>query len=75
MKGLNPRNQWVRIGAPVQGGEEVRLHIEAASNPVIMGHRPFAPTPLGDRETAAAHRSTPWPAWTSPSSTRPCGTW
>ncbi|MFB6957725.1 alpha-mannosidase [Streptomyces sp. NPDC056309] len=49
VKGLNPRNQWVRVGAPALGGEEVRLHIEAASNPVIPG---FLPTPLGDRETA-----------------------
>ncbi|MFF0163524.1 alpha-mannosidase [Streptomyces sp. NPDC005263] len=56
VKGLNPRNQWVRIGAPVEGGEEVRLHIEAASNPVILEHHPFRflPTPLGDRETAGS---------------------
>ncbi|GGV20941.1 alpha-mannosidase [Streptomyces filipinensis] len=52
VKGLNPRNQWVRIGAPVEGGEEVRLHIEAASNPVILDYHPFVPTRLGDRETA-----------------------
>ncbi|MEW2078245.1 glycoside hydrolase family 38 C-terminal domain-containing protein [Streptomyces sp. NPDC013433] len=52
VKGLNPRNQWVRVGAPAEGGEEVRLHIEAASNPVILGYRPFVPTPLGDKETA-----------------------
>ncbi|MEU3279145.1 alpha-mannosidase [Streptomyces antibioticus] len=52
VKGLNPRNQWVRIGAPVAGGEEVRLHIEAASNPVILDYHPFLPTPLGDKETA-----------------------
>jgi alpha-mannosidase len=52
VKGLNPRNQWVRIGAPVEGGEEVCLHVEAASNPVIFGPRPFVPTPLGDKETA-----------------------
>ncbi|MEV6398647.1 glycoside hydrolase family 38 C-terminal domain-containing protein [Streptomyces sp. NPDC051907] len=52
VKGLNPRNQWVRIGAPVAGGEEVRLHIEAASNPVILDYHPFLPTRLGDRETA-----------------------
>ncbi|MFF5524063.1 alpha-mannosidase [Streptomyces misionensis] len=49
VKGLNPRNQWVRVGAPVAGGEEVRLHIEAASNPVLVG---FGTTALGDRETA-----------------------
>ena len=54
VKGLNPRNQWVRIGAPAEGGEEVRLHIEAASNPVIMGYHPFRPTPLGDRDTAGS---------------------
>ncbi|GGZ70173.1 MULTISPECIES: alpha-mannosidase [Streptomyces rochei group] len=52
VKGLNPRNQWVRIGAPVEGGEEVRLHIEAASNPVILDYHPFVPTPLGDKDTA-----------------------
>ncbi|MCS0606139.1 glycosyl hydrolase-related protein [Streptomyces sp. LP11] len=52
VKGLNPRNQWVRIGAPVEGGEEVRLHIEAASNPVILDYHPFLPTRLGDQDTA-----------------------
>ena len=52
VKGLNPRNQWVRIGAPASGGEEVLLHVEAASNPVLMGRPAFTPTPLGDRETA-----------------------
>ncbi|MFJ2649989.1 alpha-mannosidase [Streptomyces sp. NPDC087420] len=52
VKGLNPRNQWVRIGAPVAGGEEVLLHIEAASNPVILDYHPFVPTTLGDKETA-----------------------
>ncbi|PZH06920.1 alpha-mannosidase [Streptomyces sp. NTH33] len=49
VKGLSPRNQWVRIGAPVAGGEEVRLHVEAASNPVILGG-----SPLGDKETAGS---------------------
>ncbi|MGW0768884.1 alpha-mannosidase [Streptomyces sp. NPDC002676] len=52
VKGLNPRNQWVRVGAPVEGGEEVRLHIEAASNPVILDYHPFRPTLLGDKDTA-----------------------
>ncbi|WP_431893813.1 alpha-mannosidase [Nonomuraea sp. bgisy101] len=52
VKGLNPRNQWIRVGAPVEGGEEVRLHIEAASNPVILDYHPFLPTTLGDKETA-----------------------
>ncbi|MBY8339042.1 glycosyl hydrolase-related protein [Streptomyces spinosirectus] len=54
VKGLNPRNQWVRIGAPVAGGEEVRLHVEAASNPVILDYHPFLPTQLGDKETAGS---------------------
>ncbi|MFF3483136.1 alpha-mannosidase [Streptomyces sp. NPDC002701] len=54
VKGLNPRNQWVRIGAPVTGGEEVCLHIEAASNPVILDYHPFLPTQLGDKETAGS---------------------
>ncbi|MEV5782305.1 glycoside hydrolase family 38 C-terminal domain-containing protein [Streptomyces sp. NPDC052287] len=54
VKGLNPRNQWVRVGAPVEGGEEVRLHIEAASNPVILDYHPFQPTQLGDKETAGS---------------------
>ncbi|MEU1464325.1 glycoside hydrolase family 38 C-terminal domain-containing protein [Streptomyces sp. NPDC005727] len=52
VKGLNPRNQWVGIGAPAEGGEEVRLHVEAASNPVILDYHPFRPTVLGDRDTA-----------------------
>lgn len=52
VKGLNPRNQWVRIGESVAGGEEVLLHIEASSNPVIMDYHPFVPTELGDRLTA-----------------------
>ncbi|MEV7242414.1 glycoside hydrolase family 38 C-terminal domain-containing protein [Streptomyces sp. NPDC093248] len=52
VKGLNPRNQWVRIGAPAEGGEQVRLHIEAASNPVILDYHPFRPTALGDKDTA-----------------------
>ncbi|MDQ1012547.1 alpha-mannosidase [Streptomyces sp. V4I23] len=54
VKGLNPRNQWVRIGAPVSGGEEVLLHVEAASNPVILDYHPFLPTQLGDKETAGS---------------------
>ncbi|MER5887638.1 glycoside hydrolase family 38 C-terminal domain-containing protein [Streptomyces sp. NPDC001941] len=54
VKGLNPRNQWVRIAAPAEGGEEVRLHVEAASNPVILDYHPFLPTKLGDKETAGS---------------------
>ncbi|MFC5824510.1 alpha-mannosidase [Nonomuraea insulae] len=54
VKGLNPRTQWVRVGSPAEGGEQVRLHVEAASNPVILDYHPFLPTNLGDKETAGA---------------------
>ncbi|KIZ16945.1 alpha-mannosidase [Streptomyces natalensis] len=54
VKGLNPRNQWVRVGTPVRGGERVEWHLEAASNPVILGVPPFRPTALGDPETAGS---------------------
>ncbi|MCU1648704.1 MAG: alpha-mannosidase [Nocardia sp.] len=49
VKGLHPRNQWVRVAAPAVGGEDVVLHVEAASNPVIPF---FSPTALGDKLTA-----------------------
>ncbi|MEV8320230.1 glycoside hydrolase family 38 C-terminal domain-containing protein [Streptomyces sp. NPDC059900] len=54
VKGLNPRNQWVRVAAPATGGEDVHLHVEAASNPVILDYHPFLPTQLGDKETAGS---------------------
>ncbi|MGD3111203.1 alpha-mannosidase [Streptomyces sp. YGL11-2] len=54
VKGLNPRNQWVRVGDPVRGGERVEWHLEAASNPVILDVHPFLPTKLGDPETAGS---------------------
>ncbi|MEO3870251.1 glycoside hydrolase family 38 C-terminal domain-containing protein [Nonomuraea sp. B12E4] len=52
VKGLHPRNQWVRVAAPAAGGERVELRVEAAANPIIFGPVPFQPTPLGDRATA-----------------------
>jgi alpha-mannosidase len=52
IKGIQPYNQWVRVGSPVAGGEEVVLHLEAASNPVIMGGHGFRPTALGEKATA-----------------------
>ncbi|MGP3691474.1 alpha-mannosidase [Streptomyces sp. IBSNAI002] len=55
VKAINPRNQWVRVGGPadtVSGGERVEWHLEAASNPVLLGDDPFRPTNLGDKETA-----------------------
>ncbi|MET9399915.1 glycoside hydrolase family 38 C-terminal domain-containing protein [Kitasatospora sp. NPDC002965] len=54
VKGLNPQNQWVRIASPAAGGEPVLLHVEAASNPVILDYHPFLPTELGDKETAGS---------------------
>ncbi|WP_216896847.1 alpha-mannosidase, partial [Nocardia alni] len=42
-------NQWVRVVDGAVGGEQVLLHVEAASNPLI----PFSgPTMLGDKLTA-----------------------
>ncbi|MGW4897915.1 alpha-mannosidase [Kitasatospora sp. NPDC004240] len=52
VKGLNPRNQWVRIAERAVGGEPVLLHVEAAANPVVLDYHPFVPTELGDPETA-----------------------
>jgi len=52
VKGLNPRNQWVRISDRAGGGEEVSLYVEAASNPVILDYVPFVVTPLGEKDTA-----------------------
>ncbi|MBT2491555.1 alpha-mannosidase [Streptomyces sp. ISL-96] len=50
VKALNPFNDWVRIGDPAEGGEEVLLYVEAASNPVLASH---TPTYEGDRLTAS----------------------
>ncbi|RAG85521.1 alpha-mannosidase [Streptacidiphilus pinicola] len=53
VKGLHPRNSYVRVGSPVTGGEQVHWRIEAASNPDLdSAGVPFQPTPLGDRATA-----------------------
>ncbi|GGU46325.1 alpha-mannosidase [Streptomyces albospinus] len=46
LKGIHPRNRHVPISAPAQGGEEVRLLLEAAANPAVL--RDFRPTDLGD---------------------------
>jgi alpha-mannosidase len=50
VKALNPHNDWVRVGDPAAGGEEVELYIEAASNPVLVDQ---TPTSEGDRLTAS----------------------
>ena len=48
VKGLNPRNQWVRIDPRVSDGSQVHFFVEAAANPVITG----PVTWLGDERTA-----------------------
>lgn len=52
VKGLHPRNRWLRIGSPVAGGEAVDYYVEAAANPALLGDPPFTPTPLGHPDTA-----------------------
>ncbi|MEV6174035.1 glycoside hydrolase family 38 C-terminal domain-containing protein [Streptomyces sp. NPDC051954] len=53
VKGLHPRNAYVRVGSPVLGGEHVHWRVEAASNPDLDASGvPFRPTPMGDRATA-----------------------
>jgi len=47
VKGLNPRNAWIPVGAPAEGGQPVEFYVEAAANPVILGNPPFRPTELG----------------------------
>ncbi|PGH52451.1 glycoside hydrolase family 38 C-terminal domain-containing protein [Streptomyces sp. Ru87] len=50
VKALNPHNDWVRIAAPADGGEDVLLYVEAAANPILAGQ---TPTYQGDRLTAS----------------------
>ncbi|GAB3077277.1 alpha-mannosidase [Pedococcus soli] len=56
VKGLNPRNQWVRVTDEAKGGEEVELFVESASNPLLLGGGgfDFTPSPLGEKETAGS---------------------
>ncbi|WP_426186142.1 alpha-mannosidase [Microbacterium sp. TWP3-1-2b2] len=50
LKGIEPRNDYVRLGlAP---GESFEVFVEAAANPDVIGEMTFAPTALGRRETA-----------------------
>lgn len=66
VKGLNPRNQWVRVADTAKGGEEVELFVEAASNPLLLGgggfdfRPPRSGTPRppdASRGTASSERS------------------
>ncbi|GAB2789911.1 alpha-mannosidase [Streptomyces daliensis] len=52
VKGLHPRNDWVRVAERARGGEAVELFVEAASNPIV--NTPQTPTYEGDRLTAGS---------------------
>ncbi|MFJ2648157.1 alpha-mannosidase [Streptomyces sp. NPDC087420] len=53
VKGLHPRNAYVRVGSPVAGGEQVHWYVEGSSNPDLEASGvPFRPTRMGDRATA-----------------------
>ncbi|MFI6034521.1 alpha-mannosidase [Streptomyces sp. NPDC051315] len=52
LKAVNPLNQYVPIGNPASGGEQIDYLVEAASNPDILADGFAAPTPLGDVRTA-----------------------
>ncbi|MEU6528764.1 glycoside hydrolase family 38 C-terminal domain-containing protein [Streptomyces sp. NPDC046928] len=52
LKAVNPLNQYVPIGNPVAGGEDVHYLVEAASNPDVLADGFARPTPLGDVLTA-----------------------
>ncbi|EFL22482.1 alpha-mannosidase 2C1 [Streptomyces himastatinicus ATCC 53653] len=51
LKGIHPRNRHIPVASPADGGEPVRLLLEAAANPSVLRDG-FAPTPLGDVLTA-----------------------
>ncbi|WP_424210902.1 alpha-mannosidase [Streptomyces sp. BI20] len=48
IKALNPYNDWVRVGDPVEGGETIEWYIEGASNPILVDH---SVTYEGDKQT------------------------
>lgn len=75
VKGLNPRNQWVRIGAPSRAASRCACTSRRPPTPSSSTTTPSCRPRSATRTPRAANRSTPSPAWTSPSSTRPCGTW
>jgi alpha-mannosidase len=51
VKGLNPRNMWLRLDDP--STPEVLFYVEAAANPVLLDYHPFLPTEQGDRLTSS----------------------
>ncbi|MFE7508420.1 alpha-mannosidase [Promicromonospora sp. NPDC057488] len=53
VKSINPRNQHVVVADAAAGGERVELFLEAASNPVLLGHNVFERTTEGDITTSS----------------------
>jgi alpha-mannosidase len=60
VKSINPRNQYIPVADAAAGGEQVELLLEAASNPVLLGHDMFRQTQEGDTRT-----SSPRPLYTT----------
>lgn len=56
IKALNPRNQWVPVSDSAEGGEQLELFLEAASNPVLLDYHPFLPTEQGDILTSSPRK-------------------
>ncbi len=51
VKGIHPRNHYVRLADEAAGGESVHFFVEAAANPDILKNE-FVPTPYGSKKTA-----------------------
>ncbi|MCJ1708787.1 glycoside hydrolase family 38 C-terminal domain-containing protein [Microbacterium sp. VKM Ac-2923] len=51
VKGIHPRNHYVRLADEAAGGEPVHFFVEAAANPDILKND-FVPTPFGSKKTA-----------------------
>jgi alpha-mannosidase len=51
VKGIHPRNHYVRLTDEAAGGEPVHFFVEAAANPDILKND-FVPTVLGSKKTA-----------------------
>ncbi|WP_435107245.1 alpha-mannosidase [Nocardiopsis synnemataformans] len=58
VKGLHPRNGWVRLRGPgastgvVDGDGTFTLYVEAAANPLVLGLPPFLVTDRGEKDAA-----------------------
>ena len=49
LHGIHPMRRWHRVSDAAEGGETVEVYVEAAANPMVLGH---TPTPFGDPATA-----------------------